>query len=221
MTMTYPTSSQLSRTRRNGGFGVVELMVAMAISLLLLGGVVTLFTSSKTTYERVEHLSRIQETGRFALEAMMRDIRSAGYIGCARSSTFTNTLNTPGELAWDFAESIRGYDYQSGTTWSPALPAGMTTPASGLNGSDALVLRVPAAADTSATLRLTDKMALPTSTLSIAPVAATATAPLQDDQVVMLADCHARAVFAITSYSKTTGVIDHAAEAGSSGQCLE
>ena len=70
MTMTYPTSAELARTRRNGGFGVVELMVAMAISLLLLGGVVTLFTSSKTTYERVEHLSRIQETGRFALEAI-------------------------------------------------------------------------------------------------------------------------------------------------------
>ena len=209
MTMTYPTSSQLSRTRRNRGFGVVELMVAMAISLLLLGGVVTLFTSSKTTYERVEHLSRIQETGRFALEAMMRDIRSAGYIGCARTSTFTNTLNTPTELAWDFADAIRGFDYQSGTTWSPALPGSMTSPANGLSGSDAIVLRVPAAADTSATLRLTDKMALPTGTLSIAPVAATATAPLKNGQVVMLADCHARAVFAISSYSKTTGVIDH------------
>ena len=93
----------------------------------------------------------------------------------------------------------------------------MTTPATGLSGSDALVLRVPAAADTSATLRLTDKMALPTSTLSIAPVAATATAPLKDGQVVMLADCHARAVFAISSYAKTTGVIDHAAGAGSGG----
>ena len=124
MTMTYPTSAELARTRRNGGFGVVELMVAMAISLLLLGGVVTLFTSSKTTYERVEHLSRIQETGRFALEAMIRDIRSAGYIGCARSSTFTNTLNSAATLAYDFGESIRGYDYQSGTTWSPGLPAG-------------------------------------------------------------------------------------------------
>ena len=70
-----------------------------------------------------------------------------------------NTLNTTGQLAWNFAESIRGYDYQSGTTWSPGLPAGMTSPAIDLNGSDALVLRVPAAADTSATLRLTDKMA--------------------------------------------------------------
>jgi type IV pilus assembly protein PilW len=217
--MTHLPWSRHRCARRDGGFSVVELMVAMAISLLLLGGVVTLFTSSKTTYERVERLSRIQETGRFALDAMMRDIRSAGYVGCARPSTFANTLNNSGALAWNFDNAILGYDFQSGTTWSPALDASMTaTAASGAtNGSDALVLRVPAAADTSATLRLTDKMASPTSTLSIAPVASTATAPVKVGDVVMLADCHARAVFEITDYTKTTGVIDHRAVAGTPG----
>lgn len=203
--------SERSRTRRHGGFTVVELMVAMAISLLLLGGVVTLFTSSKTTYERVERLSRVQENGRFALDAIVRDIRSAGYLGCSRPSTFANTLNTPTAMAWNFSDAILGFNFQSGTTWSPALPASVTTPASGpINGSDALVLRVPASADTSATLRLTDKMSTPIGTLSIAAVGATATAPVKVGDVVMLADCHARAVFAITAYSKTTGVIDHA-----------
>lgn len=210
--------SERSRTRRHGGFTIVELMVAMAISLLLLGGVVTLFTSSKTTYERVERLSRVQENGRFALDAIVRDIRSAGYLGCSRPSTFANTLNTPTALAWNFSDAILGYNFQSGTTWSPALPASVTTPASGpINGSDALVLRVPASADTSATLRLTDKMSTQTSTLSIAAVGGSATAPVKVGDVVMLADCHARAVFAISSYSKTTGVIDHQAVAGTPG----
>lgn len=210
--------SPRSRTRRDGGFTVVELMVAMVISLLLLGGVITLFTSSKTTYERVERLSRAQESGRFALDAIIRDIRSAGYLGCARPATFANTLNNTAALAYNFADAILGYDFQSGTTWSPALPASMTTAASGpLNGSDALVLRVPASADTSATLRLTDKMASPTGTLSIAAVGAAATAPVKVGDVVMLADCHARAVFEITAYTKTTGVIDHAAGAGTPG----
>ena len=39
----------------------------------------------------------------------------------------------------------------------------------------------------------------------------------------MLADCHARAVFAISDYAKTTGVIDHAAGPAErrSWQCLE
>ena len=33
------------------GFSIVELMVAMAISLLLLSGVVSIFVSTKSSYE--------------------------------------------------------------------------------------------------------------------------------------------------------------------------
>jgi len=204
------------------GFTIVELMVAMAISLLLLGGVVAIFTSSKTTYERVERLSRTQENGRFALDAIVRDIRSAGYMGCSRPSTWANTLtNATTTLAWNFEETIHGYDFQSATTWSPALPAGFTNIATGtLNGSDALVLRVPTAANTSATLRLTDKMSSQTGTMTIAPLAASATAPVKVGDVVMLADCHARAVFQITDYTQTTGVIDHTDVAGTPGNAM-
>jgi type IV pilus assembly protein PilW len=174
--------------RRHGGFSVIELMVAMVISLLLLGGVATIFVSSKGTYERVERLSRTQESGRFALDAIVRDIRSAGYMGCSRASTWANTLNGSTALAWDFADAIRGYEFQSGSTWAPATPAGLTNISTGAtNGSDVLVLRVPMAASTSATLRLTDKMSSPTSTMNIAPVPSGSTAPLEVGDVVLLA----------------------------------
>jgi len=212
-----------TRSGRQGGFTVVELMVAMVISLLLLGGVVTIFTSSKSTYERVERLSRTQESGRFALDAIVRDIRSAGYMGCSRPSTWANTLvGATTTLTWNFADAIRGYEYASGSTWSPGLPAGLTNIATtALNGSDALVLRVPMPIATSATLRLTDKMTSPTATMSIAPVPSGATAPLQNNDVVMLADCHARAVFQIRSYTPSSGVIDHAAFAGTPGNATD
>lgn len=209
--MTHSRLHSSSLARREHGFTVIELMVAMAISLLLLGGVVAIFTSSKTTYERVERLSRIQENGRFALDAIVRDIRSAGYIGCARPSTFVNTLNNTAALAWNFDQPIQGYEFQSGTAWAPALPASFTSAAGGaVNGSDALVLRVPAAANTSASLRLTDKMASPSAPLKIAPVAGSLPGPLKaNEQVIMVADCHARAVFEITDYDKATGTIEH------------
>jgi type IV pilus assembly protein PilW len=210
--MKYAGSSASVHGGRHGGFTVIELMVAMVISLLLLGGVVTIFVSSKGTYERVERLSRTQEAGRFALDAIVRDIRSAGYMGCSRPSTWANTLTgATTTLAWNFADAIRGYEFSSGSTWSPGLPGGLTSISTGpTNGSDALVLRVPMAASTSATLRLTDKMASKTSTMQIAPVPTGATAPLNVGDVVMLADCHARAVFQITAYNPATGVIDHA-----------
>jgi type IV pilus assembly protein PilW len=217
--MKYAGSSASAHGGRHGGFTVIELMVAMVISLLLLGGVVTIFVSSKGTYERVERLSRTQEAGRFALDAIVRDIRSAGYMGCSRPSTWANTLNgATTTLAWNFADAIRGYEFSSGSTWSPALPGGLTSISTGpTNGSDALVLRVPMAASTSATLRLTDKMASTTSTMTIAPVPSGATAPLKIGDVVMLADCHARAVFQISAYDEATGVIDHAAGGSTPG----
>lgn len=202
------SSSCADRAR---GFTIVELMVAMAISLLLLGGVVAIFTSSKTTYETVERLSRIQENGRFALDAIVRDVRSAGYVGCSRPATFANTLRSQTQLAWNFTDAVAGYNFQSGTTWLPALDAAMTNVASGAtNGSDALVLRVPVLGGSSASLRLTAKMGSQSGALQIAPVASSATGPLKsNEQVIMVADCHARAVFEITNYDKVTGVIEH------------
>jgi type IV pilus assembly protein PilW len=209
--MKYAASSARMSGGRQNGFSVIELMVAMVISLLLLGGVVTIFISSKGTYERVERLSRTQESGRFALDAIVRDIRSAGYMGCSRPSTWANTLTgATTTLAWNFAEAITGYEF-SGGTWSPGVPAGLTSLATtAANGSDVLVLRVPTPAASSATLRLTDKMSAANSTMSIATVPTGATAPLNVGDVVMLADCHARAVFQISAYTGSSGVIDHA-----------
>ncbi len=61
------------------GLSLVELMVALVISLFLTAGVIQLFIGSKQTYRLYDALSRIQENGRFALQAMARDIRMAGY----------------------------------------------------------------------------------------------------------------------------------------------
>jgi type IV pilus assembly protein PilW len=210
--MKYARLSAPGHAGRHGGFTVIELMVAMVISLLLLGGVVTIFVSSKGTYERLERLSRTQESGRFALDTIVRDLRQAGYLGCSRPSTWANTLvGATTTLAWNFADAIRGYEFQSGSTWSPGLPTGLTNISTGAaNGSDALVLRVPMPAASSATLRLTDKMTSQTGTIKIAAVPSGVTPALKVDDVVMVADCHARAVFQITAYDSATGVIDHA-----------
>ena len=69
--------------RLQGGFTLVELMVAMLISLLLMGGVIQVFSSSSKSYRNHEGLSRIQENGRFAMEFLSRDIRMADFWGCA------------------------------------------------------------------------------------------------------------------------------------------
>lgn len=74
-------------SQRQHGLSLVELMVAMAISLILLAGVLQIFLGSKQSYRVNENMSRIQESGRFAMELMARDIRMAGYQGCPSMET--------------------------------------------------------------------------------------------------------------------------------------
>lgn len=132
---------------RSAGFSLVELMVAITLSLLLLGGVVAIFGSSRTSYESTDQLSRVQENGRLALQQMSRHIRSAGFTGCSRQPNFIATsLNSPGDLQWNFLEGpVRGFD-AGASGWTPALSSvpGATDSTDGaIEGSDILVVRGP------------------------------------------------------------------------------
>lgn len=70
-------------THRQQGFSLIELMIAVTISLFLLLGVSYIFTGSKQTYRVEENLARMQESGRLAFEYISRDLRAAGDFGCA------------------------------------------------------------------------------------------------------------------------------------------
>lgn len=66
-----------------GGFSVVELMIAMALGLLVVGAASAVFLSNQRTYQANEGLSRVQESGRVAFELLAREIRAAGGAACA------------------------------------------------------------------------------------------------------------------------------------------
>ncbi len=59
------------------GLTLVELMVALALSLLLLAGTIQIFISSKQSYRVQDALSRLQENSRAAVDLLSRDIRAA------------------------------------------------------------------------------------------------------------------------------------------------
>lgn len=69
---------------RQRGLSLVELLVAMALGLLLLAGVTQVVLGSKRSYQSGVALAELQESGRFALEAIAQDLRNAGFTGaCA------------------------------------------------------------------------------------------------------------------------------------------
>jgi len=70
--------------KRQAGFSMVELMVALTLSLILIGGVLSLVYSSKVTYLENERVAGTQEGGRAAFELLLRDLRGSGFQGCAK-----------------------------------------------------------------------------------------------------------------------------------------
>jgi type IV pilus assembly protein PilW len=67
------------RLRAERGLSLPELMVAMGIGLLLLGALAFFFVGSRQVNTSTDDVSRVQESGRNALELMGRAIRQAGY----------------------------------------------------------------------------------------------------------------------------------------------
>lgn len=69
----------MTQKKNQLGLSLVELLVAMALGLLLTVGGLQMMLSSQNLYRTTDSLSRIQESGRFALNFLAKDIRMAGY----------------------------------------------------------------------------------------------------------------------------------------------
>jgi len=67
--------------RPEAGFTLVELLIAMAISVIVLAAVFSLFMFQQRAYVQQSEMARNQAQLRGALQAMSRDIRMAGYTG--------------------------------------------------------------------------------------------------------------------------------------------
>lgn len=103
-------SKNISLTKQHG-FTLVEIMVAVAVSLLLIAGIIQIFISNKQTYRINESLSRLQENGRFAIELLNRDVRMSGYMGCANLENITpnNIVSSPPpDVIFDLTNIING-----------------------------------------------------------------------------------------------------------------
>lgn len=123
--------------RRARGLSLVELLVAITLSAILMGGAITLFVNNRDTYRTTNDLSRLQETGRFAFDMMIQDIRMAGHFGCAdRIDTVENDTLAAANSLVDPTNPIEGLD--SAGNWQPSSAA---APAGIVAGTDGITLR--------------------------------------------------------------------------------
>ncbi|MFJ4197033.1 PilW family protein [Pseudomonas sp. NPDC089534] len=94
--------------RRNRGFGLIELLVALALGLIVVLGVVQIFIAAKNTYASQNSAAAMQEDARFVLSKMIQEIRMVGMFGCLGTITdsssagdFNASQVTP--INWDNA----------------------------------------------------------------------------------------------------------------------
>ncbi|MEW5755175.1 MAG: PilW family protein [Pseudomonadota bacterium] len=88
------TNPTLANPGKQKGLSLIELMVAVTIGLILLAGVIQIFTSNKQTYRVQAAMARVQENGRLAMQLLSQDIRMADFWGCnSTASKVSSHLN--------------------------------------------------------------------------------------------------------------------------------
>jgi type IV pilus assembly protein PilW len=104
------------------GISLVEILVALVISLFLLAGIVQVYVGNKTTFSFTNALAEVQENGRFALDSISQDLRLANEWGCVvpnkepgLKNNINNTLTSWGSYDstlhdFDDEEAIEGTD---------------------------------------------------------------------------------------------------------------
>lgn len=106
------------------GFTLVELMIALVLGLLLIGGVSSVFLANKQSYQTNEALSQVQDRTRVAYEFLARDIREAGSNICG-TANLASVLNPGGGGWWyDWSQPIVGYEDASDLDGLPNSGAG-------------------------------------------------------------------------------------------------
>ncbi|KAF0193007.1 MAG: type IV pilus assembly protein PilW [Gammaproteobacteria bacterium] len=172
------------RVNHQRGATIIEVMVAVTISLILLTGVLQIFISNKQTYRINDAMSRLQENARFATYFLTTDLRMAGFYGCgSKATSFVNTLNTTTGV-FNFGTPLEALD------------------GAGLNGSDEITVRGSAGSS----VAITEAMPNTSADLKTQPAAVP---PFADNDIVLISDCTASAAFQITGYTTSNGNTVH------------
>lgn len=134
------------RRRPQKGFTIVELMVALVLGLVLVGGFINIFLTSGQTMRTNQGLSRIQENARFAVEVLAREIRETGQVPCG-STLSANVIRdasggTPVIPWWasTYSGFVQGYDNTQDT---PGIKAFGTNVADRISNTDAILVLRP------------------------------------------------------------------------------
>ena len=158
MKTSIPAAAIRSARARHTGFGLVELMISVAIGLVILAALVALFVNASRNNREMASANSVIENGRFAIELLETDIVHAGYWGTYVPDFDDPTLgeavptSTPAAVPdpcvdYDAAEWVTGSDLVNSLVGIPVQVFDGDTPVCAgvvedrVPGTDVLVLR--------------------------------------------------------------------------------
>lgn len=158
MTTVKHTNKHTQRRRTQRGVTLVELLISMVLGLTVVGGIMSIFSGNRATYQFNDGLSRIGENVRFAFDNIAFGARMAGHRGCLADVAVFNNLAVPNNFRDDIANGLVGHNANgtgagqvfaatakdplpsaTPTNWTPALPAQLNNLV--IPGSDVLIVR--------------------------------------------------------------------------------
>ncbi|WP_227664690.1 PilW family protein [Marinobacter litoralis] len=159
------------------GFTIIEIMIALTLSLILIAGLTQIFVANSRTFNVSEAGARTQETGRLALSILSREIRNADYWGCQSSEgvmagNIVNMLNP----AAGVDAILRGVDGENDT---------------GPGGSDVLSL---AGTDPNSALKVVKQPSGNSANLHLSEVTG-----LKENDIVLVTNCQRGHMFQVTN----------------------
>ncbi len=186
---------------RQNGFGLIEIMISLVVGLILTAGVIQIFAANKQSYRVIDAESRIQENARFALDVLSRDIRMAGYQGCAGSArVLVNTLNDTSSFLYNFDIAIEGFEASSDNAWTPTVPSSITSP---LGGRDIIAIR----GMFDRGVAITGQPSAGTCVSTSADLKVADASEFSDGDIVIAGNCSKASIFQITNVNSGENVV--------------
>lgn len=197
--------------RRERGFGLVEMMVSLALGLLVVGAAMVMFMATRQSNGSTDNLSRVAESVRTSYDLLAREVREAGATPCDAQQLASNVLNAAqgGTPSWwaTWGEPVRGY---AGTAAFPGAAIG-TGVAERVTGTEAIAVRSGVALDNvNITAHATGTQTF-TTNLSNHGIAV--------GDLLMVCNYKLAAVFQVTAANIATGTFAHGTGSGVPGNC--
>lgn len=205
--MTMATTNQ-----DQNGFTLIELMIGLVLASIIGLGITQFLVANAQTYKFLTGQSRMQESGRFALETLVRSAQMAGYKGCfSTNDKLYKTFLADIPYEFDLATGLIGFEGET-TAWVPEIETVLPKTVAGVdtNVYAAGTVGPGSGIDTDSILRKTDiftvnfitekkhrlKLDMPTSAEEIE--VDTTDFDFANDYMAYIHDCEKGTIFRIT-----------------------